>query len=244
MSISIDDRSGSVELYHMFPAGTPVEVARMEFGDFAFVGNGEEGPVFVGIERKTVRDLLNSITTGRLSGHQLIGLLDAYRWVYLIVEGMWRFNPDSGILEDRKGMSWSPVQLGSRRYMAREMVGYLNTMAVKAGVIILYSKDKRETVQVVTSIYHWWQKGWEEHSSHLSRNKAGSTREVSLIRPNLVRRAAAELEGVGWVKSKSVADTFPTLQDMVEADVKDWLKIEGIGKKLSQQIVNEIKGGI
>jgi len=240
LTILIDDRSGSAELYHIFPSGVPIELRRMEFGDFAFLGNGGDGPTFIGIERKAVRDLLNSITTGRLSGHQLVGLLDTYSWVYLIVEGMWRFNPTNGLLEDRRGNSWCPISLGSRRFMAREMLGYLNTLAVRAGVIVLYSKDKMETVHIIVSIYRWWQKEWKDHSSHLARNKIPI--KVSLVRPSMVRRMAAELPGVGWGKSAAVAERFPNMVELAGATIKEWSSIPGIGKKLSQKIVKSLKG--
>ena len=64
-------------------------IVRMDYGDAMVTGNGPCGQVDIGIERKRIGDLVNSITTGRLSGHQLPGLLAQYYKVYIIVEGMY-----------------------------------------------------------------------------------------------------------------------------------------------------------
>jgi len=240
--ILVDDRSGSAELAPLFPKGVSTSVTRMDFGDFCFLGNGPEGPAPIGIERKTIRDLLSSMTSGRLSGHQLIGLMDSYSWIYLIIEGVWKFSAESGLLVEYRGKSWSPVSLGSRRFMAKEVVGYLNTLAVKTGVIILYSGGKQETVQTICALYHWWDKEWESHSSHLGRNKSSKGIEVSLTKPNLVRRVAAELGGVGWGKSKDVAAHFGSVWEMVHATEREWRQIPGIGKILAQRVVASMGG--
>ena len=114
--IQIDERTGSAELQSLFPPGVPTIVGRLEFGDFAFLGNGpEDEPVSIGVERKGIRDLLNSMVTGRLVGHQLIGLVNNYHYVYIVVEGLWRFNPTDGMMEEHSNGGWVPIQLGSRR---------------------------------------------------------------------------------------------------------------------------------
>jgi ERCC4-type nuclease len=240
--ILVDDRRGSIDLLPLFAKGTPIERTRMDFGDFAFTGCGAEGPVFVGLERKAMGDLLNSIMTGRLSGHQLIGLLDAYQYVYIVVEGWWRSNPTSGLLETYGGRGWHPISVGSRRFMARELIGYLNTLTVRAGIIVTYTWNKHGTAELVSALYRWWQKPWEEHSSHLAQYKAGPPDHAALVRPSLVRRVAAELPGVGWGKSEAVAGAFSTVEDMVRADVAEWENIPGIGPKLARGAVASLKG--
>jgi ERCC4-type nuclease len=139
-------------------------------------------------------------------------------------------------------MGWAAMEVGSRRFMAREMMGYLNTLAVKTGAIVLYSNSKTDTVQQIVALYHWWQKPWADHVSHLARNKVA--RETSLVRPGLVRRMAAELPLVGWGKSKSVEERFSTVVEMVNATEEEWRAIPGVGKKMSKEIYLQLRGGI
>ncbi len=240
--IMIDDRTGSVELLPLFPAGIDVEVTRLVYGDISFLGNGPDGPVSIGIERKGILDLLSSMATGRLAGHQLIGLNSSYEYVYLIVEGLWRFNPSSGLLEMRKGGDWGAACLGQRRFMAREVVGFLNTLIVKAGVMILYTGGRNETVQVICALYHWWNdKQFDAHTSHLALHRKHAE-TVELTKPTLVRRIAAELPGIGWGKSRAVNAHFDTVHEMVMATERDWLAVPGIGKVLAKRIVAALRG--
>lgn len=153
--ITIDSREGSRELLPFFPPNLAV-LGRLQYADFAFLGKGPSDiPITIGIERKAFMDLINSMTTGRFSGHQLPGLLSHYQVVYLLIEGIWRFNPKSGLLERRKGKSWTPLELGSRRFMAREVWGFLNTLIIRTNVHIIQTGTRRETAQVVAALHHW-----------------------------------------------------------------------------------------
>lgn len=242
--IQIDERQGSVELASLFPPGIPTVIGRLEYGDYAFLGNGpEDEPVSIGVERKGIRDLLNSMVTGRLVGHQLIGLVNNYHYVYIVVEGIWRFNPSDGMMEEHSNGGWIPIQLGSRRFMAREVLAFLHTLMVKTGVMVFYSGTRRETVQVVSMLHGWWSnKSWDEHTAHLGLVKQHKSAEgaVELVKAPLIRRLAAELPGIGWQKSREVARHFGSVMEMVLASEREWRRIPGIGKILAEKIVKEI----
>lgn len=244
--ITIDSRAGSGDMKDLFPKEMEIAVGRLDFGDFFFLGNGKEGElVTIGVERKAIKDLLNSMVTGRFSGHQLPGLVQQYNYVYLLVEGSWRFNPDSGIMESQSGAFWFDVTIGQRRFMAKEVVGFLNTLAMKAGIQIVYSHDRRESVQTICALYHWWNvKQWDQHISHLTQSKVhkGAQGEVNLTKPPLVRRVAAELAGIGWGKSKGVGDYFPSVLTMALATEREWRNIPGIGKGIAASAVRELQG--
>lgn len=243
--ITIDSRAGSGDMLPLFPKDMEVGLGSLEYGDFFFLGNGPNSSlVSIGVERKAIKDLLNSMATGRLVGHQLPGMVQQYEYVYLLVEGVWRYNPDSGILEVLSGAYWADAALGQRRFMAKEVVGFLNTLAIKAGVHIVYSDNRRESVQVISSLYHWWNgKNWEQHISHLSPNKTHRAADggVSLVKPSLVRRVAAELPHIGWGKSRAVANFFPSVLRMAAATKRDWEKIPGIGGTIAKAVVDEIR---
>ena len=231
----------------LFPKDMDVNLGRLDFGDFAFLGNGpDDSIVTIGIERKAIKDLCNSMITGRLSGHQLPGLIQQYEYVYVLVEGAWRYRYPDGILEMLTGVYWHAVCLGQRIFMAKEIVGFLNTLSIKAGVHILFSDNKQESVQIITSLFHWWNgKEFEGHSSHLAPNKAhkGAQGQVQFIKPSLVRRVAAEVKGIGWGKSKEVAEYFPSVRRMAMASEQEWRSIQGIGKGIAQSVVAEMREG-
>ena len=63
--VLVDDRAGSVDLVKYQPLKRSAELTRLRAGDVLIVGNGPGGrPVLVGIEFKTVADLIQSIDNG------------------------------------------------------------------------------------------------------------------------------------------------------------------------------------
>ena len=174
-----------------------------------------EEPVLVGVERKSLGDLLNSITSGRFSGHQLPGLLNSYGVIYLLVEGIYRPG-NTGLLETRQGKGWEPIDRG-RRWMYADLECWLTTMEQKCGIRIRRSPGPVETAAILLSLHRWWtSKDYEDHRAHLTLHRPP---EVALLRKSsLVRTIAAELPGIGWTKSGLVEKKFQSVIDMVEAD--------------------------
>jgi ERCC4-type nuclease len=96
--ITIDRRTGSGELLPLFPKGV-AELGCLEYGDFAWIGKGPEGlPLAIGVERKQIHDLVNSMASGRLQAHQLPGMINTYKISYLVIEGIWRPCPTTDII--------------------------------------------------------------------------------------------------------------------------------------------------
>ena len=248
--ILLDDRTGSKELLKYFPQGE-AELVRLEYADACWHGNGPNDETWlIGVERKTVSDLVNSISTGRLSGHQLIGLLNQYQVVYLVVEGLWRANPRTGALqvfrgEKGKGGRWRDLSHGARKFTAAALVGYMTTLDHLCGVSVRGTSSPRETALYITWLCSWWQKGWEAHKAHKQYHK-GAFRgvkggAVSLVPPSLLQRVASELPGIGYEKSCRVADYFDSVTSMCLASQEDWTEIEGIGKVLAKKIMEALQ---
>lgn len=239
--ITLDNRVGSRELLKHFPKGN-AQLGHLEYGDASFVGNGAEGvPYTIGVERKKIPDLLNCITSGRLSGHQLIGMLNTYNVSYLVVEGEHRPNPFSGLLEVQKRGRWVPMDLGSRRFMARDMWAFLSTLEIVTGIHTWHTCTEKETAQWIGALHYWWtNKEYEEHRGHL---QAHTQNQVELVKHTLVRRVAATLKGVGWGRAKTIDGVFGSVAEMVDASIETWGSIEGIGEKLSVSIWTELRGG-
>lgn len=243
--LKLDNRVGSGDLAIYFNKWrTPLDLCRLEYGDAAFIGNGPEGSAMpVGVEIKRLRDALNCMTGGRFAGHQLPGLLESYKRVWLVIEGIYSTDMDTGMLMERRGKRLMPVSLGSRQFMYRDFNHWLLTMEIKAGVRVRRTASRLETARFIQSLYSWWTaKEWEDHRSHLAFEDGMDVDSEILLRPNMVRRMAAQLSGIGWHKSKYVARAFATPLDMAAASVEDWMKIEGVGKTLARKVVLELQG--
>lgn len=237
--ILIDDRSGSKELAQYI--SPPHEISRLNSGDFAIFGNGPEGMVTVGVERKTLPDLIQSIESGRLSGHQLISLMSDYQYVYILVEGLWRPRPKDGVLERWSNQGkWTPFISGSRRYMARDIANYLNTLAVCCGVMVWRTDNMPHSGRWISDLHGWWQKPWDRHKAHLNKFNVTPPPRAFLRRPGLLHRFVKELDGVGWDKGKAIAQHFGSLSALLFATEKELMEVPGIGKVLAQTIHKQI----
>jgi len=237
--IQIDNRIGSKELHRLFPKGT-AELTHLEYADFAFTGHASDGDVLVGIERKRIGDFINSMCSGRLSGRQLIGMINSYHYLYIVIEGMFRANPQNGVLEIWRRGGWSEYTAGKRRFMARDIWVFMNTIQVVCGIHCYHTSTENDTVQYIMALHHWWDKEYEQHKSHLQPNNGSDT--VRLFRQSVVRRVANALDGIGWEKAKAIDQMFETVEELVMADEKELMGIEGIGKKLAGSIITQLRG--
>lgn len=241
----VDRAIGSGELASDFIAvGLPAQVTHLQFGDFAWEGNGPTGLVKCAVERKRVnRDLISSLHTGRFSGHQLPGLVNNYDHVWLIVEGSIRPDPASGILQtfSQDHNRWFDVRLGKGAMMYVDLIGYLTTLETMTKVKVRVTRGVQDTVHTVKGLFHWWQRDWQDHGSHTGFHYTQPL-HMTLDAPSFLRRVAKELDGIGWERSKAVEDRFDSLAEMVLADPEEWFRIEGIGKKTAARVVRQIRG--
>lgn len=233
--IYVDDRIGSVEIAPYIAA--PKEVTRLDAGDFMFMGNGPNGNyVSVGVERKRVKDLLNSISTGRLSGHQLIQMSQSFNYCYLLVEGQLKMNSETGVLEYRKN---KPIKLGSRTFTYREVTKFLNTLAVMCGIRIWRTRNMRETGAWLTYMFNWWSKDWDKHSAHQQYQEE----TFYLVKPPFINRVMRELAGVREVRGDELAKVFNSMDKLMGASVEDFQEVKGVGKKTAESIWKELHNG-
>ena len=233
--ILVDDRVGSVELAPLL--SVPNNTCRLEFGDFAWSGHGPDGQASIGVERKRVSDFLSSMTTGRFSGHQLIGLSAGFDFVYLIIEGVWRPERSTGILQVPCGGGWRAVQQGSRRFMVRDIYNFINTLQTICGVHVVTTYNDLETVKWLESCYGWWQKKWEAHKSHLQFR---DSERAHLVKPCLVARIANQFAGIGLDRARRLGKEFHSPAELLTATEEELEEVEGIGKTLAKRIVKQI----
>lgn len=239
--ILVDDREGSASLApRLRAAGIDAELRRMEYGDCCWIGNGPQGPALIGVELKTAQDLLASMRTGRLCGHQLPGMSEEYFVIYLVVEGMLREEPESGVLQRYCSGRWQDLRVGQQRFMWSEFEAYLTSLDTLVGVRLRRTSTPRETVSCIRTLYQWWQKTWDQHSTHKVLYTPLPEKSL-LIRPSVLRRVAAQLPGIGYERSAAVERAFGTVYRMANAGPGEWQQIEGIGKSIAAKAVRAIQ---
>jgi ERCC4-type nuclease len=239
----VDPRAGSKDLIpHLRALGVKCVEERMEYGDVAFVGNGPDGPMPIGLEHKSVADVLDCILSGRFAARQLPGLLDSYAQVWLVVEGAFRPGPAGELYVPRgHGGRFGPVPWGHKDWMYRHLQHWLLSIQIQGGCRVMVARDKRESAAAIKALFTWWTaKEWSEHETlhtldHTLQRRIG-------YRPTYARKAAAVLPGIGWERSAAVAEKFGSIERMVLASLPEWSEIEGVGVITAKKAMNAIKG--
>ncbi len=240
--ILVDSRIGSRELAAPIRArGLICEKTELAFGDIAIEGNGPHGEILIGVERKRLHDMLNSIDDARYTGHQRVGMTQMYQVSFLIIEGTFKPHSESGLLmEGFAGGVFGYCRPAGRSVLYAKLRRYLFSVSL-SGVHVLYTRDMEQTVFDITEIAHYFAKRWHEHTSLLEMQKLNIPTLQS--KPSLIRRWAADLEGIGVVKSADAERAFKKPILLATADEMDWVRrVPGIGVKTAQSIWREIHG--
>jgi ERCC4-type nuclease len=230
-----------------------VELTRLEYGDVAFSGAGPDGsPVSTSCEIKGLSDLTACMTDARFSGHQLPGLLQNYDQVWLLVVGVFKARERDGVLvyQMQRGKSagyWQDASHGRRRaFLWRDLMMFLTTMQIKAGIRVAVVDDYEMAANWVHTLWSWWQRGWDDHDSHLQIHDAMRDQlfdRALLTRPSLTRCICAQLPNIGKEKSAAVAAKFKSVRAMVEASEEDWMSIPGVGRTIAHKVYVALRGG-
>jgi ERCC4-type nuclease len=259
--IWIDNAVGSKELKSYFsPYDIPTELTELDYGDFVFYGNGQDGPCSIGIERKTIgfyttdegegrigTDLPSSIRTNRLSGHQVPGLFNSYQYVFFLIEGIWKAGPNGEVIVPA-GKTWIPLTVGRRPMLYREISNYLMTLQLKCGGFLQRTGTPEESVAWLVGLYHWFQKEWEEHDSFKAIYAApydpvrarGRRAGLTVRAASPVEIHAAQFPGISK-KAYEFGKKFGSLWKMFNAEVGEFEEIEGVGRKGAVKIYDYIR---
>ena len=266
MCIILDDRERDIapELQR---CDVDVVVSRLEFGDAMFSGNGPHGECLVGIERKRLSDLVNSMKDRRLAGFQIKGMQRSYDFCFLTIESVFRPGPH-GEIEELHGRDWRPfytVGKGSSAVAYRQLTAFVTTLELLGNLIVRRTSNMRETAAQIVALHHWFNdKEWDQHHSHdqIYTNtpekghgtgwgtphahdeefgKYGRGRAIVVGKPpSTCWRMASQIPGIDR-KAEVVAAHFGTVRAMVEAGEKEWQRIPGIGKTTARAAVRSIR---
>jgi ERCC4-type nuclease len=248
--IRLDRRAGSAELSPLFkPYGLRVELCEMEFGDISWLGLGpDRRQVAVTVERKVIDDLIQSWTSGRLSGHQLPGMARDYDYAYLMVEGKWRPGTDGEVQVWQPNGRPEDGRWQSRGVMFSAVTNYLMGLQLRAGVNVWRSASKEETAAVVAAQYRMWQQEWESHTSHLmiysptlmSGDPEGRRVHLTERKVSLAEDWAFRLPRIGEKTARKVAQVFKSGERLATARLDEWLKIDGVGRDTAVKVRDAI----
>lgn len=250
--IYVDPRDGAAktETHKEFIAfiralGIPSEAYRLDSADFAFEGNGPRGRILIGVERKTIHDMLNRI---RDNGYveQRRRMMNQYAKSFLAFEGMWEPEYRSsmeahmmeGFLKDGK-YSFGHARFSSQYVLYSSLFNYLLSVAL-SGVIITYSHSIFHTAFNIVCIYKYFQKKWANHTSLLEVDRIAIptlTNETSLA-----RRWAVDIDGIGVKYSAEAERMFKTPYRLAHSEESDWMRIGNIGAGTAIDIIKQIHG--
>jgi ERCC4-type nuclease len=248
--ITVDFRQGSHELVEplrrtgieVYETETPEE---MPFGDIAFEGRGEKGKrVQVGIEFKKLEELVGSLRTGRLQGHQAPGMQDAYDFRYLLIEGELLYDKRGRMLRRTGKRDFRPMGGGMG---VGEFIKRLNVLHLRWGLNPQWARTRRDTLMMIEMLYRvWTDQDLDEHKSHL-----GIYQPPHIVPLSPFRQTVSTFPGISIRKSLAVERHFRgSLRAAVSAKVEEWAAIEVvdkngdkkiIGTKVAAKIVERIK---
>jgi len=229
----------------------------LDAGDIAFFGEGpEDTQWWIGIEYKTIDDVVACIKSGRFTGTQLPGMMRIYDLCFLLVEGIPRPDRHSGQLVRYRGKAVYGCGL---HYSAFDnFLTSVNTFSSLAGkpCIVKMAGTDFETVQMIRNIYSLFQKPWGSHKS-MSRPDQSKIHNVSYdmevvrVEPGepdypkyVLRKALFQIKGIGWDVSGVLSDKFQTMENALTVSTKDWQDIEHIGSGLAKRIYESLHGHV
>lgn len=246
--LCIDPRAGSQALIQPLQArGLDVVEMTLEFGDVAFQGLGEGGAtVDIGIEYKKLPDLMSSMRTNRLEGHQLLGMRSAdpgqpplYDFSYLLIEG----TPlvENGQVCERKFYRGRPTLVPMKGALsAAEFFKRLHVLQLRGGLTPIWSTDLESTVLQLEMLYRvWTDKPLDAHASHVAIYTP-----PTLIPVSQFRRTINSLPGMGLARSASAQRRFGNIRRAITATVDEWAALDVDGRKLGRSAAERIVAAI
>jgi len=186
--------------------GVEVEARQLDVGDFILSDR-------VGVERKSVKDFLQSIVDKRLM-EQAQRLGETFERPMLILEGEGLYS--------------------LRAIHPNAIRGALSALAIDFGIPILPTRDEKETAAVLAIVAR-------REQIEQTREVAirGSARKLAL--PEQQRFIVEGLPGVSAVLAKRLLEHFGTVERVMGASEKELQDVHGIGTEKAKEIRRVLK---
>ncbi|MHA1798200.1 MAG: DEAD/DEAH box helicase, partial [Candidatus Helarchaeota archaeon] len=165
----------------------------------------------VAVERKTTEDFIASIIDGRI-WQELINLSVNYVIPILLLEG--------------------PLPQSSKRIHQNAILGALSSIAIKFKIPTIYSKDEEDTANILMALA-------KKEQIEQKRTLKIRFEKAATERSQILERIVAGIPGIDLKRSQSILKHFRTLNNIFkQKNVDEFIKIEGIGKKIAKDIID------
>lgn len=168
----------------------------------------------VGVELKTTGDFVNSILDGRLLD-QLKTLKNSFERPLIIIQGT----------EDLYSL---------RNVHPNAIRGMLGTIAISYGIPIVYTKDEKDTAELLLTIAKREQDSTKKDFSPHAEKKALTLKEQQ-------EYIVSALPTVGPSLAKDLLKHFSSVKNIINADMDSLKEVPGVGDKIAKAIKDLIE---
>ena len=181
--------------------------SKLPAGDFSFFTIDFKR---VGIERKTIEDLLASLSD-RFT-RQLDEIVNRYDFAILLIEGSWHRVMGTNQIVSRRGIE---------RYYMTTVRNLLRSWQDR-GLTIENTLSMEDTINRLGEIYAYYQKA--AHTGGLTKRQVGD------------KRLLAFPDGVGIKTARRILKELGSLRAVAEASIDRLVQIENVGAKRAESI--------
>lgn len=246
--VIVDERGGSGgleaakrRLSALRNRGVDADLGHLDFGDYAIAGNGPNNEtVMIGVELKTTRDILNSLRSNRLVGHQVPGMVQMYEGrAWLVTEGIWR-EGRGGDWEVYQG-SWQTFSAGSRTIQMTDIESWILSAVTFGGLMYWHGSMQTDTARFIRDLDHLWcDKQYDEHKTYDVIYRKPPDR-ATFTEPSDFVKMVSVIDKVGWTKAMELERVFDGDMDaLMTATAKELQEVEGIGRTIADNIVRTL----
>jgi len=247
--IYVDKAAGSKDLMDVPCIAEQGCMTVLDSGDVYFIGEGPHGAVDIGIEVKSVADLIASQRSGRLTT-QLERMQDRYGagQMYLYWYGHVRANAAGGleystnpIMPTRQAKFDGP---GGHHLVKYSYLKHLLFCIEQAGFIVWHGNTIQDVAAQVRWLYDTWQRPWTDHrylrtidtSQTINCTAVYSADRAENERMKRLVGSVSFWPGVGLVRAEALAKAFSSARELYNVDRADIEAIPGFGKGLAKRI--------
>lgn len=245
--VIVDRRGGSAgeegarkRLSALRNRGVDADLGTLDFGDYAITGNGpNDSTVMVGVELKTSKDILSSLRSGRLVGHQIPGMVQMYEGrAWLLTEGIWRER--GGDWEVYLG-SWQTFSVGNRTVQMSDIESWILSTVTFGGLMYWHAALPADTARFIAGLDHLWcDKKYDQHRTYDVIYRKPPDR-VTFTAPSSFVQMVSVIDKVGWDKARALEAHFEGDWDRLQsASAKTLQECPGIGKTIAENIVKTL----
>lgn len=244
--ILIDSRIGSRDLAdHKSLAGKCV-LQILSSADVAFVGNGSKGLCTIGVEVKSVEDLISSLISGRLQDEdgQLDRMSREYDHCYLAVYGCRRVSDDGRVeAKSHEKKRWRYPKGDRRARNLRYIENQLNGISV-CGFHVREFLNKDYLAYWLESLHAWWCRSWDSRQTvgGLPQSASSTYKGGRRSGSRAVFAAAQTIPGVGTIIAERASKVFGSVAEMADSEKSDWERLDGISKTTAHWICRYLRG--